>query len=122
MYLYSHNSNKRSGKIKGFLVVLLTIFITIVVLENVLILMWTENVSYSGQKLTSTPSKNHNYVNTSFSNDLSYVIDEVKKAVVGIGYLKPDIEDVLKRDTAEKWGLGSGIIVSKNGYILTNQH
>ena len=28
----------------------------------------------------------------------------------------------MKGDTAEKWGLGSGIIVSKNGYILTNQH
>lgn len=122
MYLYSHSNQKKTGKFKGFFTILLTVFITTVVIENILILMSSERIAYSGQRLNATPSSNYNNSQMRSQNDLTYIIEEVKKAVVGIGFLKPDVEDVLKSDTAEKWGLGSGVIVSKNGYILTNQH
>ena len=122
MYLYSHSNQKKPGKFKGFFTILLTVFITTVVIENILILMSAERFSYSGQRLNATPSSNYNNLQMRSQNDLTYIIEEVKKAVVGIGFLKPDVEDVLKSDTAEKWGLGSGVIVSKNGNILTNQH
>lgn len=42
--------------------------------------------------------------------------------VVGISVLKVDSSSLFEEYTGEKWGVGSGIIVSKNGYILTNQH
>ena len=122
MYLYSHSNQKKPGKFKGFFTILLTIFITTVVIENILILVSSEKVAYSGQRLSAMPNSGYNNVQIQSPQNLSYVIEEVKKAVVGIGFLKPDVEDVLKSDTAEKWGLGSGVIVSKNGYILTNQH
>ena len=122
MYLYSHSNNKKTGKFKYFWVILLTTFFTTVVIENILILMTSDSISYSGQRLSTVPNLSYtNYSNQS-KNNLTYVIEEVKKAVVGIGFLKPEFEDVLRKGTAEKWGLGSGIIVSKNGYILTNQH
>ncbi|MGE5327974.1 MAG: S1C family serine protease [Deltaproteobacteria bacterium] len=41
--------------------------------------------------------------------------------VVGIAVLKPDGNSIFKTST-EKWGIGSGIIVDPNGYILTNHH
>ncbi len=123
MYLYSHSNNKKSGKFKSLWIILLTVFITTVVIENILILMSNERTSYSGQRLSGTTSNgNYGIVTNSYNSNLSYVIEEVKKAVVGIGFLKPEFEDVLRGDTAAKWGLGSGVIVSKNGYILTNQH
>lgn len=43
-------------------------------------------------------------------------------AVVGISVLKVDGGSLFDRDTAEKWGVGSGIIATSNGYIITNNH
>jgi S1-C subfamily serine protease len=42
--------------------------------------------------------------------------------VVGIAVLKPDGNTLFKTTSKEEWGLGSGIIVDPNGYILTNNH
>lgn len=42
--------------------------------------------------------------------------------VVGISVLKVDGKSLFDRDSNEKWGVGSGVVVSTNGYILTNHH
>ncbi|MCX7922869.1 MAG: trypsin-like peptidase domain-containing protein [Clostridia bacterium] len=42
--------------------------------------------------------------------------------VVGISVLKVDSGAIFDTNTTEKWGVGSGVIVSSNGYILTNNH
>lgn len=42
--------------------------------------------------------------------------------VVGIAVLKPDGDSIFKTENKENWGIGSGIIVNSNGYILTNHH
>ena len=42
--------------------------------------------------------------------------------VVGISVLKVDSKSMFKSSTSQTWGVGSGIIVSPNGYILTNNH
>jgi len=54
------------------------------------------------------------------------VIAAVAKAaspgVVGISVLRIDGNDLFDQNATEKWGIGSGVIVSENGYILTNHH
>lgn len=49
-------------------------------------------------------------------------IEEVTKSVVGISKLKDNGTSIFLEKSTEKLGLGTGIIVSENGYILTNQH
>ena len=48
--------------------------------------------------------------------------ESVLESTVGIGMVKPSGLNVFDVNVEEKWGLGTGIIVSKAGYILTNQH
>ena len=54
--------------------------------------------------------------------DISNVIENVSNAVVGISKIRNIGSTAFLYDSTEQLGLGSGIIVSKKGYILTNQH
>lgn len=54
--------------------------------------------------------------------DISQVIEKASNCVVGISKIKSLGTSVFTSDSSENLGLGSGIIVSKQGYILTNQH
>lgn len=56
------------------------------------------------------------------SNQVTTVASRSTQSVVGIAVLKPDGNSIFKNPADEKWGLGSGILVSPNGYILTNNH
>lgn len=56
------------------------------------------------------------------SKDISNIIEKVSSAVVGISKIKNSGSSVFLSNSSESLGLGSGIIVSNKGYILTNQH
>ncbi len=50
------------------------------------------------------------------------VINEAMKSIVGISKLKDTGTSIFLKKGVESLGIGTGIIVSKKGYILTNQH
>lgn len=55
-------------------------------------------------------------------NNIQKKINDVVKTVVGISKLKQNGNSIFLDKSEQKLGLGSGIILSENGYILTNQH
>lgn len=63
-----------------------------------------------------------NYYNESVSKSRADIIEEAMKSVVGISMLKANEESLFDISLTQKWGLGTGIIISEDGYILTNQH
>lgn len=56
------------------------------------------------------------------SKTVSEMIEEVSNCVVGISKLKDNGNSIFLKDGTTKLGLGTGMIVSEDGYILTNEH
>lgn len=59
---------------------------------------------------------------TASENNIAAVVKSAIPAVVGVSVLKVDESSIFDRNATEKWGMGSGVIVTENGYILTNHH
>ena len=56
------------------------------------------------------------------SKTIADVIEKVNQSVVGISKLKDVGNTIFLEGGSSKLGLGTGVIVAENGYILTNEH
>lgn len=56
------------------------------------------------------------------SKQIADVVEEVTSCVVGISKIKDAGNTILLADGTTKLGLGTGVIVTDNGYILSNEH
>ena len=56
------------------------------------------------------------------SKQIADVVENVTSCVVGISKIKNAGTTVFLKDGTSSLGLGSGVIVSENGYILSNEH
>lgn len=54
--------------------------------------------------------------------EIEDLIEEANKSIVGISRIKNNGSSIFTKDYANQLGLGTGIIVSENGYIVTNEH
>lgn len=105
-------------------------------LKNVLILVVISSVSIWIYKTYTETEVNTKIIdnNTEISRtsaieeintkntEIENLLEQVNKSVVGISRIKNTGTSIFTRDSADQLGLGTGIIVSENGYIVTNQH
>jgi len=80
----------------------------------------------------SNPENRTTYTATKISQTLEEVkqenktvtemIEKVSGAVVGISKLKENGNSIFLKDGTTSLGLGTGVIVSQDGYIITNEH
>lgn len=56
------------------------------------------------------------------NKEVADVIEEVSKCVVGISKIQEKGDSIFLKNAEQSLGLGTGVIISENGYILTNQH
>jgi len=120
-------SKEKSGFFKMFLTALLTSLGTGLLLLAV----------FSGYLTKSTPSpqpmqtedrsdapkvQQIAYETSTGTPIAAAVAKSASPGVVGISVLKVGGNSVFDTNAAEKWGLGSGVILSSDGYILTNHH
>ena len=54
--------------------------------------------------------------------EIADLIENVTNAVVGISRIKNTGGTIFLKDGTTQLGLGTGIIVSENGYIVSNEH
>ena len=56
------------------------------------------------------------------STKIADIIEKTTRSVVGISKLKNVGNSIFSNNTVEELGLGTGVIVTENGYILSNEH
>ena len=56
------------------------------------------------------------------SKNIADIIEKTTRKVVGISKLKNTGNSILSKSTETELGLGTGIIITENGYILSNEH
>lgn len=78
--------------------------------------------NYSTEKLSSTIGEETVENIQKNSQKVSDVIEDVNDCVVGISKLKSAGSSIFSSSNEESLGLGTGIIVTDNGYILSNEH
>ena len=61
-------------------------------------------------------------IQTNSNDDITNTLENTIKCVVGISKIKNTGNSIFLNNSTESLGLGTGMIVSENGYILTNWH
>lgn len=77
----------------------------------------SNNQETYGTRISASEEDKENEV-----KDISEVISNVSKCVVGISKIKNIGSAAFLSEASESLGLASGLIISRDGYILTNQH
>lgn len=120
MYLYENK--KKNNVWKNIGLIFGTVIVTIFVMQYVPD-MFAQNENSGVQRLSNEQSVKLNQSEIKDDeNNIVNIVENNMKSVVGISVLQPDEKSLLDINVTQKWGIGTGIILSDNGYILTNQH
>ena len=78
--------------------------------------------NYEATKTQSTESAQNVKKVEEKNKTIADIIEETTKSIVGISKLKNAGKSILSTSNEAELGLGTGIIISENGYILSNAH
>lgn len=80
------------------------------------------NENYTATKVKSTLNEQTVEKVEENSKTVADIIEETTRKVVGISKLKNTGSSIFSKSTENELGLGTGFIISDNGYILSNEH
>ncbi len=97
--------------------------ITIYNLYTMYINIEIKNPNYETKKLVASANNIENFENSDRYNETQEdMLENVIESVVGISRLTSTGGSILNNVSAEDLGIGTGIVVSEDGYILSNTH
>lgn len=119
---------KRAKKMNPAKKVILTAMIVIFLWVVAFYLYYTyqqievNDTTYEAQKIESTIKEQTVENVEENSKTIADVLENVTQSVVGISKLKNAGNSIFTKKNETELGLGTGIIVTENGYILSNEH
>lgn len=118
---------KKKAKYRPKLVIVFLLIgligITIYNLYTMYINIEIKNPNYETQKLVASANNIENFENSDRYNETQEdMLENVIESVVGISRLTSTGGSILNNVSAEDLGIGTGIVVSEDGYILSNTH
>ena len=121
MYRYK---KKSTGRVKRFFVLVL-LMILVSVMSILLYRMYEGIDVYAGEGesyKTQLMAQENIVKEEEKEINITEKIEEITSSVVGISKIKNMGTSIFLNDSANQLGLGTGLVVSDNGYILTNEH
>lgn len=119
MYEYKKQKGKTKEYIKTIAIIIL-LGIVALLLYNMYIDIDVSDYGNSGYTSTKV-QQTSNTIETN-QKQITEVIEEVSECVVGISKLQDNGSSIFLKDSSSELAIGTGIIISEDGYILTNQH
>ena len=118
---------KTKTKIKKILILILFIILFALILYNLYIMYKNIDISDDLQYQSTRTSLSTDYSQTvetvtKSSSTVADMLENVTESVVGISKLTTTGGSILNNVSSEELGLGTGIVVSDDGYILSNSH
>ncbi len=116
---------EKKNKRKKITITFLIILLIAITISNIYVMY--KNIEISTDYETKRTSLSTNYeknVDKTTQNTISVadMLENVNESIVGISKLSNLGGSILKNIPSDEVGLGTGIIVSENGYILSNSH
>ena len=116
---------KKKNKIKGTIsIIILTVLLTTIgmYLYNTYTKIEVNPQNYETERVISTVNEQTVEKAEENSQKVADILENTMKSVVGISKLKDAGNSIFSNNSETSLGLGTGIIVSENGYILSNEH
>ena len=118
MYEYT----RRPSKLKRVFITILLMLI-VAAISIFLYDMYVDIDVYSREQPSGATRVSYNQeIQTNSNDDITNTLENTIKCVVGISKIKNTGNSIFLNNSTESLGLGTGMIVSENGYILTNWH
>lgn len=120
--------SKKNNKKKKIKKILLTITTSIIIIMISIYLYYTyQNIeiydtNYETQRTISTEEAQTVENAIENSKTVSDILEETMESIVGISKLKNNGTSIFSSNNEYSLGLGTGVIVTDNGYILSNEH
>lgn len=118
MYRYE----KRESKLKKFFRIMLLIAVTSASSIFLYKMYLNINISETPRTDESTGTAIRLSAEKNEDTDIANILENTIACVVGISKIRNTGEEILDTNATENLNLGTGVIVSDNGYIVTNWH
>lgn len=109
--------NKKSKKILVTIIIIIVMLVIIIGIYKIY-----ANIDVNTYENEITIEKTSKEIIVDNNNDITEILQYANSSIVGISKIKDKGSTIFLKDGATKLGLGSGVIVSEDGYILTNEH
>lgn len=102
--------------------ILSILFVTILYVSYTYKNIDIDSSNYRSERIKSTVVEQTVESEEEKSRSVANVLEETMECVVGISKLKDNGSSIFSSGSETLLGLGTGVIVSENGYILSNEH